>query len=208
MKQPIRLILACLLLLAGCKTDSPVPKPLADFGEAAEGAYDESLAGNWSKAAASVTEIKAGLDQLAPAKVSAVGFASTVAVLEKAVATKDRLAAMTAANELTRLANEAARPFGPTIPADVTALDCVGRDLQIAAEQGDTAKVTTAIAAVRAAWDKARPLVDTKKDKAAKPSAAFSATVAKLEKTAEPKQAGALAKELLDQVDDLEGVFH
>ncbi|MEI6862324.1 MAG: hypothetical protein WCL04_08735 [Verrucomicrobiota bacterium] len=198
------LLAACAATLAA----SNVPAPLADFGESAEGAYDHSAANDWTKAEADVAELKTGLAKLAAEKIGpAAEFTATTTALEKSVKAKDRLSAMTAANELTRLAAEASRSFGPAIPVDVTLLDCVGRDVENAVEKADTARVKTAVTAVRAAWDKARPLVEAQKPKGVKPAAEFSATVAELEKTSGLKQTGTLAKHLLDQVDDLEKVF-
>lgn len=201
-----------LLLLSGCedeREESKVPAPLADFGESAEGVYDHSALQDWTKAQVGVAEIKTGLGKLTGIVGAAdlTAFTTAAADLEKTVTAKDRLAAMASANELTRLVTEASRSFGPSVPVEVSLLDYVGRDLAIKVDKTDPAQVKIAVTAVRAMWDKARPLLELQKPKGVKPAADFGATVSELEKTTDLKQTGALVKRLLDQVDDLEKVF-
>jgi len=183
-----------------------VPAPLNDFGEAAESAYDHVAAKDWKGAASDLKDTKAALEKMSKAKLATAGFAAELAKLSTALDAKSRLAAMSAANELTRLAAEAGRTFAPKLPTEILLLDYEGREVVIQAEQGDPVRIRTAIASIRASWDKVRPVAEAKRG-SAKPVAAFSAAVAALEHNTEVGKVAGLAKTLLDRVDDLEELF-
>ncbi len=140
------------------------------------------------------------------AKVETAGFAAELAKLSTALDAKSRVAAMSAANELTRLAAEAGRAFSPKLPTEILLLDYEGREVMIQAEQGESARMKAVIASIRASWDKVRPVAEAKRG-SAKPVAAFSAAVAALEHNTEAGKVAGLAQTLLDRVDDLEELF-
>lgn len=192
-----------LAALAGCATGT---SPLNDFAEAAESAYDHAAAKDWKNASAELTDVRAAMEKLARVNPAPAGFAGGITKLSAAIDAKDRLAAMSAANELTRLAAEAGRASAPKLPPEIMLLDYAGREVIIQSGKGDPVQARAAIVLVRSLWDKVRPAVEAKRG-GAKTAADFSAAVAALEHNTAAGNIEALAKTLLDRVDDLEEVF-
>jgi len=88
---------------------------------------------------------------------------------------------------------------------EVTLLDYYGRELNLWAAEGNTARLNEARSKLRETWDAVRPEVAAKGG--ATEAAQFDALVAKLARATLPKDFTAAAGPILDSVDALENVF-
>lgn len=206
-KSSARVLAAAFFLSAVTAWAAPVPTALADLGEAAEETHDAVAGSKWDAVAKDLADLQKAHGSLAAEQPAAAkAFAAPIAALAAASKAKDRLAAQEAANELTRLSAEACRAYEPPFPVEISLLDYLGREINLQLAKNDPAGIKKSVAAVRANWDKVRAAVEA--HKGTKQSQAFSALLVELEKATEPKKIGELTRNLLDQVDDLEKVFH
>ena len=121
-------------------------------GEYAEDIYDGAHAGNWKLASAESTQLADSSSKLRSDLPSAreIGeIQSRVSALEKDIAKKDRLAAMTDANEITRPAAEVTDEFRSTLPVQVVKLDYLERKLQIESAQGSLSSLKQTTSEIR-----------------------------------------------------------
>jgi hypothetical protein len=193
---------------AGPKTGK-VPEALANVGEYGEDLYDLVKATKWTEAAEKFKALKDAAKAL-PADLKETKSDKerrdgTLAALGKAVAAKDKLAAMRAANQVTLIAADLSEPFNPQLPAAVTRLDFYGRELEIGAAAKDLKQLKAAAAGLRKNWDKVRPAVKTGGGEAAVKK--FDALITRVEAAKSVEDYGKLAKPILDEVDNLEKVF-
>jgi hypothetical protein len=175
-----------------------------------EDLYDAARGNDWAAAAAHLDSLKQAASDLPVSGEASGGMKSALktqlTVLATAVADQDRVAAMRAANEVTRLAAELTNPYKPAVPTEVTLLDYSGRELELWGETGDFAKMDDATARLRRTWNAVRGSVE-KQPGGAEAAARFEALVARAET---PRAAGdyaAVATAILDEVDKLEQLF-
>jgi hypothetical protein len=236
MKHSMTLIaVAALLTLASCQKKAPeqqttatTPPAMAttptasatqpalsspaaateEIGHYAENLYDWARTGDWAKAQADLTALKTALANLKSSgqATDLLGADELLATLEKAVQAHDPRALMHAANDMTRAAAEISRQFDPKVPVEVTLLDYYGRELELWAEEGNTARLNATRSKLRETWDKVRRAVVAKGGNTE--AAQFDALVAQLAIAATPKDFTAVATLLLDSVDALENVFN
>jgi hypothetical protein len=191
-------------------TQPPLSSPAAateEIGQHAENLYDWARAGDWAKTQADLTAFRTALANLESTghATDRHGADELLATIEKAVQAHDARALMHAANDMTRAAAEISRQFDPKVPVEVTLLDYYGRELQLWAEEGNTAKLNESRSKVRDTWEKVRPAVVAKGGNTE--AAQFDALVAQLTKATVPKDFTAVATPILDRVDSLENVF-
>jgi hypothetical protein len=193
---------------AGAKTGK-VPEALVNVGEFGEDVYDLVKANKWADAAEKLKALKEAAKALPANLKEAKGDKErrdeTLAALGKAVAAKDKLAAMRAANQVTLIAADLSEPFNPQLPATVTRLDFYGRELEIGTAAKDLKQLKAAAAGLRKNWDKVRPAVKTGGGEAE--AKRFDALITRVEAAKSVEDYGKLATPILDEVDNLEKIF-
>lgn len=182
-----------------------VPQPLRDAGELGENIYDAANTGDWAAAEAKLNELKATEKKLVDEKMSNAELGSTIAKLEKAVAAKDKTAALAASNQVTLIVAELTAKYDPAVPVEVVKLDYYGRELEIWAAAKNDAKLKETAKLIRQNWDAVKgKIAASASDKAA----AFESLVKKVESAKTPAEFGKLATPILDEVDNLEQAFN
>ena len=188
-------------------TSAEAPPSLKNTGEYAEDIYDAAHAGNWKLASAKSTQLADSSSKLRsdlPSDPEIGEIQSRVSALEKDIAEKDRLAAMTDANEITRLAAELSAGFRSTVPVQVVKLDYLGRKLQIESARGNLSSLKQTTSEIRSNWNEVKTAVEQKHSATANN---FEVIVSKLENAKGVSSFAKLAKEELDEVDKLENAF-
>lgn len=190
--------------------DKTPPKALADAGEYGENVYDMAKASDWSKATAKLNLLKESAASLKSEMQGGDGeldrLASGVTALDRAVTAKDRRAAMRGANQITLIVANLNAPYKLTVPVEVTKLDYYGRELEIWSAEKDTRKLQETAAEMRRTWDAVR--LEIESHKGAAEAKKFGDLVAKVEQAKTPDEYARLATPVLDEVDNLEKVFH
>jgi hypothetical protein len=185
-----------------------VPAAVVDVGEHGEGVYDEVKAKHWAKAKALVDSLDASAKALpADSRISGerAELVSALDTLRAAVAAKQALPALEAANRVTYAGAKMSAPFNPAIPVDVVLLDYYGRELEIGAARNDPARLKSTAGEIRRTWDAVKPQVISHGGTAA--AKTTDSLVAKIEAAKSPAEYGKLAKPFLDVVDELEKPF-
>ncbi|HEY0321487.1 MAG TPA: hypothetical protein VGC66_11055 [Pyrinomonadaceae bacterium] len=186
-----------------------VPTSLADAGEYGENVYDYAKANDWKNAEARLGTLNETLKKVR-ADVKSQGAAvdrldGNVAALGRAVSTKDRQATMREANQVTLDVANMTTAYKLRVPVEVTMLDYYGRELEVWAQAKDANKLQATAREMRRTWDALRPSVQSRNAAEAKK---FEALVARVEAAQTPVDYERVAKPVLDEVDNLEKVFH
>lgn len=191
-------------------TKPDVPSPVAAIAHHGENVYDAARATDWPRATASLDSLQqegTGIGTIAGVGDSLrTQLVAHLVTLSRAVTARDRFGALRSANELTRLAAEATRPFAPSVPAEVTLLDYEGRLLELWAEQNDLTRLRSSTALLRQTWQAVRERVESRRGGPAA-AASFDALVARAESATAIPEYAALATQILDEVDSLERLF-
>jgi hypothetical protein len=187
-----------------------VPAAVTQVGEAAEDAYDQVATGDWVAAKKQLALLEQRLPQfqnaIAPNQASLRNQLTTeVQSLRQAIAAQNRIAAMQAANEMTRIANEVTSRYATVPPAAVAHLDYLGRKLQIEAAQSDTKALAATTQEVRQTWQSLRPEVIAKGGQ--QQAETFDNVLAELARATTSQSYAKGATRLLDEVDHIEAVF-
>ncbi|AFY91277.1 hypothetical protein [Chroococcidiopsis thermalis] len=189
--------------------DDKVPAALSQVGEYGESIYDMAKINNWTKATANLNSLQSAAKQLdaqIDGKSQAVAqLNSSIAALSQAVNAKDRQSAMRDANQVTLIAAKMTVPFEPKVPVEVTLLDYYGRELDIWAAQGNTAKLRTTTGEMRRTWNALRPSILARGGSAQVKK--FDTLITRIEAAKSTSEYGRLATPILDEVDNLEKVF-
>jgi hypothetical protein len=185
----------------------PAAAATEEIGHYAENLYDWGRASDWTKAQSDLAALETAVTNLkSTGEVTDLrGADEHLATIEKAVQDHQARALVHAANEMTLVAAEINRQFNPQVPVEVTRLDYYGRELELWAEEGNTAKLNETRSRLRDTWDAVRPGVVAKGGDTE--AAQFDALVAQLTKAKTPKDFAATATPILDSVDLLESVF-
>ncbi len=186
----------------------PVPASLTNLGEYAENLYDLAQANKWTKTGAKLTSLQNTAKRLTTEyKDSAdADLNKSIAALNQAVAAKNRQATMIYSNQVTLIATKMTVPFQPKVPVEVALLDYYGRELQIWAGTGNTAKLKTTTNEIRKTWDAVRPSIESHRGSV--PAQKFDSLVTRLEAAKSSSEYGRIATPMLDEVDNLEKVFN
>ena len=180
-----------------------------DAGTYGENVYDYAKATDWKNADAMLAALKATVEQLRTPMTTQSAEQSRleedVLTLDRAVTARDRRAAMRGANQVTRDVADMTATYRPPVPVEVTRLDYYGRELEIWAEANDVPKLHETARAMRREWDVVRSAVEAR---SAVKAERFGALVARVEKARTPAGFARLAKPVLDEVDNLEKLFH
>jgi hypothetical protein len=185
-----------------------VPKPLADAGEYGENLYDYARVNDWKNAEARLAALGTAVgtlrDETGVPRIAQNRLERDVDALKRSVALKERLTTMREANRVTLDVADMTAAYQVSVPVEVTRLDYYGRELEIWAEVGTTARLRATAAGMRHQWDLVRPRVEVRGPAEA---AKFGALVARVERARTPKAYARLASPVLEEVDHLEAVF-
>lgn len=209
------LLIQSPLIRAARAADVPgtIPASLVDVGEFGENIYDAARAKDWSAAATKLDAIKKAAAKLpgdfgqptAEQKKKLDQLAIEFANLTEGIAAKNRHMVEVSANQVTLIAVELTIPYNPRLPADVTRLDFLGRELEIWSESNDMDKLQNAAKQIQLTWSRVRPVVETHGGIVT--AKTFDKLVTQLMDAKSSKEFSAVAKPILDEVDNLEKVF-
>jgi hypothetical protein len=190
-------------------TGESVPTSLSDAGEYGENIYDYAKANDWKNAEARLGTLKETIKNVR-ADVKSQGAAvdrldGNVAALDRAVSSKDRQATMREANQVTLDVANMTTAYKLSVPVEVTRLDYYGRELEVWAQAKDANKLQATAREMRREWDALRPSVQSHSATEAKK---FEALVARVETAKTPVDYARVAEPVLNEVDNLEKVFH
>jgi hypothetical protein len=187
---------------------APIPAGITDVGTYGEDLYDQAKAGDWAKAKAYLDSLRAASanlpagDQIQPERDS-LGIAITA--LDKAIAARNRTAALEAANRATYLSAQMTDPYDGATPMEVVLLDYYGRELEIWSAQRNLPKLRETAAALESTWNAVRPAVVRNGGTVA--AAQTDSLVASIKAAKTPADYARVATPFLNQVDVLEVVF-
>jgi hypothetical protein len=190
-------------------TTETVPTSLSNAGEYGENVYDYAKANDWKNADVKVAVLKDAIKK-ARAEVKNQSAAvdrldPNVAALERAVTARDRQAAMRDANQVTFDVADMTSVYKLSVPVEVTKLDYYGRELEVWAQAKDANKLPATVREMRRTWDSLRPSIETHSAAEAKK---FDALVARVESAKAPADYARVATPVLNEVDNLEKLFH
>ena len=190
------------------KTET-VPTSLANAGEYGENVYDYAKANDWKSADVKLAALKEAIKNVnTEVKSQSAGvnhLATNVTALNRAVTAKDRQATMRGANQVTLDVANMSTAFKLSVPVEVTKLDYYGRELEVWAEAKDANKLQTTARELRQTWNSLRPTIAAKS--AAEPKK-FDALVAQVESAKTSADYARAATPVLNEVDNLEKLFH
>jgi uncharacterized protein YcbX len=130
---------------------------------------------------------------------------ANVAILDRALTAKDRPATMREANQVTMNVADITSAYKLSVPVEVTKLDYYGRELEVWAQAQDANKLQATAREMRRTWDSLRPAIETHSAAEAKK---FDALVARVESAKTPADYERVATPVLNEVDNLEKLFH
>ena len=194
---------------AAVTTEESVPTALSNAGEYGENVYDYAKANDWKNADVKLAALRDAVKKVrtdVKNKNAAVDrLDGNVAALDRAATAKDRQAAMREANQVTLDVANMTRAYKLSVPAEVTKLDYYGRELEVWAQAQDTNKLQATAREMRQTWDSLRPSIEAHGIKEAKK---FDALVAQVESGKTPANYARVATLVLNEVDNLEKLFH
>jgi hypothetical protein len=189
--------------------EKSVPTSLSNAGEYGENVYDYAKANDWKNAEVKLAALKETVKNVSTdvkSQSAAVNLLDTnVAALSRAVAAKDQQATMREANQVTLDVANISTAYKLSVPVEVTKLDYYGRELEVWAQAKDANKLQATARDMRQTWDSLRPSVETHSATEAKK---FDALVARVESAKTPADYARVATPVLDEVDNLEKLFH
>ena len=129
----------------------------------------------------------------------------TIADLEKAIATRNRLDTMRYSNRVTLIAATVAVPFKPCVPTEVSLLDYNGRELEIWSEVKKADKLSSIVIRMHLAWQTLMPkLIE---QNGIKELRRFSDLMGRLELARNPEEYGRLSRLVLVETDVMKNIF-
>jgi multidrug efflux pump subunit AcrA (membrane-fusion protein) len=112
---------------------------------------------------------------------------------------------MREANQVTVNVADMTTAYKLSIPVEVTKLDYYGRELEVWAQAQDANKLQATGREMRRTWDSLRSAIETHSAAQAKK---FDALVARVESAKTPADYARVATPVLNEVDNLENLFH
>ncbi|HTG14088.1 MAG TPA: hypothetical protein VK747_02360 [Blastocatellia bacterium] len=186
-----------------------VPTSLAGAGEYGENVYDYTKANDWNATSLKLEALReSAKDVRTDVKNQSDATDSLdehVAALGLALAVKDRQTAMREANRVTLDVANMTTAYKLSVPVEVIRLDYYGRELEIWAEAKDAIRLQATAHEMRREWDALRSSVAAHSAAEAKK---FEALVARVESARTPSDYASVATLVLNEVDNLEKLFH
>jgi hypothetical protein len=194
---------------AAVTPEANVPTSLSNAGEYGENVYDYAKANDWKNANVKLAALRDAVRNV-HAEVQNTGAAgdrlnTNVAALDRAMTAKDRLATMREANQVTLDVANMTTASKLTVPVEVTRLDYYGRELEVWAQARDANKLQATAREMRQTWNSLRPSIGAHSAAQAKK---FDTLVAQVESAKKPADYARVARPVLNEVDNLEKLFH
>ena len=190
-------------------TQASVPTSLANAGEYGENVYDYAKANDWKNANIKVAALRDAVKKVRTdvknQSAAVDSLDAKAAALDRAVTAKDRQAAMREANQVTFEVADMTAAYKLSVPVEVTRLDYYGRELEVWTQAQDANKLQATAREMRRTWDSLRPTIETHSTTEAKK---FDALVVRVESAKTPAEYARVATPVLDEVDNLEKLFH
>jgi hypothetical protein len=137
---------------------------LNQIGEYSKTIYNLIKTNNWTEAKNHLSLLKALSDHLKTEKgktdVNLANLDSSITVLQSTVAAKNHQA-MCDANQVSAIADQLAMQLEPKMPLEVAMLDYYGRELEIWAADGNTARLKNVAGKIRETWEALRPSIQS-----------------------------------------------
>jgi hypothetical protein len=194
---------------AAVTTEESVPQSLSNAGEYGENVYDYAKANDWKNAGVKLAALRDAVKHVrtdGKNESAAVDRLDVnVAALDRAVTARDRQPAMREANQVTLDVADMSTAYRLSLPVEVTRLDYYGRELEVWAQAKDANKLQATAREMRQTWESLRPSVEAHSATEAKK---FDALVAQVESAKTPADYARMATPVLDEVDNLEKLFH
>ncbi len=172
--------------------------------------YDLAKVNKWNKIRKKLDELKKSEKSLKLIRNEENDFFSQrlrkkIEDLEQAISAKNRKDTLRFANNITLLEVAMVGQFKPRVPTNVTLLGYCGRELEIFSEEKDIDKLSNFVIRMHLIWQNLIPqLIQIGETKEIKN---FSEIMKRLEIAETPEEYSRLAKQVLDEVDNLEKVF-
>ncbi len=186
-----------------------VPTSLSNSGEYGENVYDYAKANDWKNADVKLAALRDAVKKVrtdVKNESAAVDrLDGNVAALDRAVIARDRESAMRQANQVTLDVANMTTAYKLSVPVEVTKLDYYGRELEVWAQAKDANKLQATAREMRREWDALRPSIESHSGKEAKN---FDALVTRVESAKTSADYARVATPVLNEVDNLEKLFH
>ena len=190
-------------------TAESVPTSLSNAGEYGENIYDYAKANDWKNSDVRLAALKEAMKnvraEVKNQSASVDRLDAKVTALDRNVSAKDRQATMREANQVTLDVANMTSAYKLSVPVEVTRLDYYGRELEIWAQAQDLNKLQATAREMRQTWDSLRPSIETHSATEAKK---FGGLVARVESATTPADYARVATPVLNEVDNLEKLFH
>jgi len=190
-------------------TEESVPTSLANAGEYGENIYDYAKANDWKNADVKLATLRDAVKnvhaEVKNQSASVDRLDAKVAARDRNVTAKDRQATMREANQVTLDVANMTSAYKLSVPVEVTRLDYYGRELEVWAQAQDANRLQATAREMRQTWNSLRPLIEAHSATEAKK---FEALVARVESTKTPADYARVATPVLNEVDNLEKLFH
>jgi hypothetical protein len=199
-------------LPSALKIDKPtaVQVEIETLSGYAEDIYDLAKVNKWNKIGKKLIELKKSEKSLNLIRNEENDFYSQrlrkkIEDLEQAISAKNRRETMQISNNITLLEVAVMGQFKLRVPTDVMVLDYCGRELEILSEEKDIERLFNLVVRMHLIWQNLIPQLIQKG--ATKEIKNFSEIMKRLEIAKTPEEFNRLAKQVLDEVDNLEKVF-
>jgi hypothetical protein len=176
----------------------------------AEDVQDDIAGGKWSDAAKKAATLKTLGDSLkstVPGAEWHARYMSQVDSLERQITARQAAPALQTANNVSRSVTEAMGHFSPKVPVAVSYMDVAGRDVVYAAERGDWAKASSALAELKARYGEVSSHVQSKDAALAKRIDQELATLTTSTSARDAATSAKTARVLLEEVDAIERTY-
>ena len=196
--------------VSGTADPTPLQVELEALSGYAEDIYDLAKMNRWNKTRKKLDDLKKfeqslKFNQSEESTFFSVRLRTTIAELEQAISAKNRRDTMHSANKITLLETAMVGPLKPRVPTNVMLLDYCGRELEIWSEEKNIDKLSNIVIRMHLIWQGLMPqLIEQGGTRELK---RFSEVMKRLEVAKTPDEYGHLARQVLDEVDNLEKVF-
>jgi hypothetical protein len=141
---------------------NPPPAAMTEIGAAAAEIFDAARTATWPDASASLDTLRESIQTLPTSGLPpdlVAQLRMRTADLARGVKGRRRVAAMDAANSITRLAGELSSSYETAIPFKVVLLDYYGRQLELGLTASRPAMMRQAAADLRQTWNSVEPTI-------------------------------------------------
>ena len=187
-----------------------VQNELEGLSATAEDIYDLAKLNKWNKIRKKLEELKGAEKTVKALRNEENDFFSKrlrtkIEELEQAVSARSKMGTMRSANNITLLEVAMIGDLKPRVPTNVMLLGYCGRQLEILSEERDSERLSTLVLRMHLIWQNLIPrLIDKGGTREIK---SFADIMKRLERARTPEEYNQLARQVLDEMDNLERIF-